>query len=437
MDYEQALSSLFGLIDYERRNDTPTFDLASFRDFLRTVGSPHRALKRPILIAGTKGKGSTAAFIASVLKAAGYTTGLFTSPHLKDVRERIRIDGTPMSEHEFAQLVGLLMPLVDREKSSFRTVFEILTAMAFMYFSRRPTDVAVLEVGMGGRLDATNVVTPILSVVTPISYDHTSILGESLEQIAREKSGIVRSGGLAISAPQREPVRSVLEERCAQMGSGLVFSDSDWTVVSKSLEGQTFSHRGQEYTIPLLGEHQVQNAILAMASVGHLNRNDLRVTTADLKRGLAEVTWDGRMQLLFRSPFVLVDGAHNGESAAALNKAVRDYFSYEKLILILGISRNKDIRSVIDPLSEIADEIIFTRAKLPKAEKPELLRRTYSGTLRASIEPGIVQALKRAFSIAGDSDLILVTGSLYLVGEAVALPGSWFRQSRQRLRPGK
>jgi dihydrofolate synthase/folylpolyglutamate synthase len=322
--------------------------------------------------------------------------------------------------------------LVDREKSSFRTVFEILTAMAFMHFSRRSADVVVLEVGMGGRLDATNVVTPVLSVITPISYDHTSILGESLEQIAREKSGILRSGGLAISARQPETVRSVLQEKCAQVNSRLVFTGSDWTVVSKSLEGQTFTYDGQEYTIPLLGEHQVQNAVLALGAIGHLHRQGLRVTAADLGRGLAEVKWDGRMQLLSRSPFVLVDGAHNGESAFALKKAVGEYLSYEKLILILGISRNKDVGSIIDPLSEIADEIIFTRATLPKAEQPERLRRTYNGTLRTWTEPGLAQSLERAFSIAGDSDLILVTGSLYLVGEAIALSESSFRQSRQR-----
>ncbi len=432
MDYEQACNTLFGLIDYERKNDTPNFDLRSFRDFLGGAGSPHQNLENPILIAGTKGKGSTAAFIASVLKAAGYTTGLFTSPHLLSVRERIKIDGVPIAEKDFAELVSILMPLVDRGKSSFRTVFEILTAVAFLHFSRKQTDAAVLEVGMGGRLDATNVVTPILSVITSISYDHTAFLGDSLEQIAREKGGIVRPGGIAISAPQPEEVRSVLKELCAQADSRLVFSGEDWEVVSKSLEGQKFAYHGEEYSIPLLGAHQVENGVLAIEAVRELEKRDLKVTETDVKKGLATVEWDGRMHLLLRSPLVLIDGAHNGESALALKKGVCDYLQYENLILIMGISKNKDFRSIVDPLSEIADRIIFTRANLPKAETPERLLEAYSGDVRASAEPDVTRSLERAFSVAGERDLILITGSLYLVGEALAVPQSRYHQWRRR-----
>jgi dihydrofolate synthase/folylpolyglutamate synthase len=428
MDYEQACTSLLGLIDYERKNDTPSFDLKGFKDFLARVGSPERDVANPILIAGTKGKGSTAAFIASVLRTAGYTTGLFTSPHLESIRERIQADDSLISEAEFAELMSRLIPLVDMSKSSFRTVFEVLTAMAFIYFNVKKTDVSVLEVGMGGRLDATNVVTPILSVITSISFDHTAILGDSLERIAREKSGIVRPGGTAISSPQPQVVRTVLAEVCSEVGSRLIFSGEDWEILSSSLEGQSFAYRGQEYSIPLLGEHQVENAALAVETLQELGKRGLKVTAADVKTGLAGVEWKGRMQLLSRSPLVMVDGAHNGESALALKKAVSDYLEYDNLIVILGISKTKALKTIIDPLSEIADEIIFTRASLPKAERPERLLEAYDGDVEASTEPDITRSLERAFSIAKVNDLVLITGSLYLVGEAIGLLKSSSRQ---------
>jgi dihydrofolate synthase/folylpolyglutamate synthase len=434
MDFEDARRFLFGLIDYERKNETPNFDLGSFERFLSKAGSPHRDLSNPILIAGTKGKGSTAAFIASVLQAAGYTTGLLTSPHLQSVRERIKVDGVSISEDDFAELVDFLKPLVDKGRSSFRTVFEILTAMAFLHFNKKRTEMAVLEVGMGGRLDATNVVTPILSVLTSVSYDHTAFLGGSLEEIAREKLGIVRSSGTAISAPQEEVVRSVLKEVCAQVSSELFFSGEDWEVLSKSLEGQRFEYGGEEYLIPLLGEHQVENGVLAIDTIKLLGQQGFEVAASDVKRGLREVEWPGRMQRLYRSPLVVVDGAHNGESARALRRAVGDYLEYRNLVLILGISKSKDLRSILDPLSEIADQIIFTRANLPRAETPERLLEAYNGGAATFVESDITNALKKAFSVAGERDLILITGSLYLVGEALDVSRSSFHRWRRRPR---
>lgn len=427
MNYQQACDFLFGLIDYERKNEAPNLDLQSFRNFLSRAGSPDRKLKNPILVAGTKGKGSTAAFIASCLTAAGYCTGFFTSPHLISPRERIKVNGEPISRREFAELMAFLKSFVREEKRSFRTVFEILTAMAFIHFVRKNTDVAVLEVGMGGRLDATNVVRPILSVVTSISLDHTEILGHTLEEIALEKSGIIRSFGVAVSAPQAQVVREVIRDACALRKSKLFFSDGKWGVISRSLRGQEFEYEGERFFIPLLGEHQVENGVLAIDAIRTLNRRGFHVALSNLKIGLEKTEWFGRMQILRSSPLVVADGAHNEESVLALRKAVKDYLSYDRLVLILGISKSKDLRKIIQPLSEIADFVIFTRASLPRAQSPDELLRIHDGEAPASVEPDVKRSLQKAFSIAGRKDLILITGSLYLVGETLALPGKCLR----------
>lgn len=423
MDYQQACRFLFSLIDYERKSEAPNFDLQNFRNFLGRIGSPHEGLKNPILIAGTKGKGSTAAFISSCLQAAGYRTGLFTSPHLITPRERIKVNGVSIPRASFARLVTSLKPFINEERS-FRTVFEILTAMAFIHFVQKNTDVAVLEVGLGGRLDTTNVVNPVLSIITSISLDHTQILGNTMRKIAFEKSGIIRSSGTAISAPQSKEVRRVLQDVSAAMKSQLFFSDGKSEVVSRSLNGQEFEYNGERFFIPLLGEHQVENGRLAIDAIRLLNLQGFCVDLPPLKDGLEKTEWLGRMQILRRSPLVVIDGAHNDESALALRKAVKDYLNYDKLVLILGISKNKDLKGIIHPLSEIADLVIFTRANLPRAQSPEVLLKIYDGEAPAIVTPNIKRSLQRAFSVVGKKGAILVTGSIYLVGETLALPRS-------------
>ncbi len=433
MNYQQASDFLFGLIDYERKNEAPNFDLRSFRDFLSIIGSPHEKLKSPVLIAGTKGKGSTAAFIASCLQTAGYCTGLLTSPHLVSPRERIRVNGIPISRREFARLVTLIRPCIKEEKQPFRTVFEVLTAMAFIHFIHKNTDAAVLEVGMGGRLDATNVVNPVLSVITSISLDHTQILGTTLKEIATEKAGIIRPSGVAVSAPQPKEVRKVLSEVCAVRKSELFFSGQKSEVISRSLRKQEFIYDGTRFSIPLLGEHQVENAMLAIDAIRILNGHGLRVESSQLKLGLGKTKWPGRMQVLRFSPLLVIDGAHNDESALALRDAVRNYLNFDKLVLILGISRNKDMRSIIQPLSDLADLVVFTRANLPRAQSPDELLRIYDGQAPAVVEPDIERSLQRAFSVVGRKDLILVTGSIYLIGEILALPRKYLHSKLQSL----
>ncbi len=434
MNYQHSCDFLFGLIDYERKGEAPNFDLQSFKDFLLQIGSPHKKLKSSVLIAGTKGKGSTAAFISSCLHAAGYCTGLFTSPHLITPRERIKVNGVPISRREFAGLVTFLRPFIKEARQSFRTVFEVLTAAAFIHFARKKTDAVVLEVGMGGRLDATNVVRPVLSVITSISLDHTAILGNTLREIALEKSGIIKPFGIAISAPQPEEVRKTLQNVCVARRSELAFSDAKPKVVCRSLRSQEFEYDGERYVIPLLGEHQVENGMLAIDVIRVLNHHGFHVGLDHLKMGLEKTEWPGRMQILCSSPLVVVDGAHNDESALALRKAVKDYLTYDRLLLILGISRNKDLKNIIRPLSEIADLVILTRAGLPRAQSPEELLSTYDGEATVLAEPDIKRSLARAFSVAGKKDLILVTGSLYLVGETLALPRRHFRPKIPSLR---
>lgn len=352
--YQAAIDYILRFADYERASRSAlVWDLRRMDELLGRLGNP-QAVARSIQIAGTKGKGSTAAMIASVLATAGYRTGLYTSPHLLSFTERIQVDAKPIAAEEFAAVVEKLKPEVEavNQHGAFGelTTFEILTALAFVYFKDRKVDFQVLETGLGGRLDATNVVHSKVCVITSISFDHTDVLGDSLAQIAAEKAGIIKPGSIVICAPQAPEALAVIERACQNKGVRLINMSKHvtWQRKSSSLARQSFHLKGTmhdyEFTIPLLGEHQLENAATAVATLEALAEWGVKVSLEHIAAGLAQVRWPGRLQVLERDPLLIVDGAHNADSAKRLMQALGQYFSFDRLILIIGISFDVSIR---------------------------------------------------------------------------------------------
>jgi len=427
VNYQAALSYILSFTDYEKLPaflyTAANFDLRRMAELLQRVGNPH--LTSPAIhLAGTKGKGSTAAMIASALSAAGYRTGLYTSPHLHTFRERITIDGEMIAEEEFSALTQRLQPEIDgvnrRHNYGELTTFEILTALAFAFFRERRVDFQVLEVGLGGRLDATNVVMPRLSVITSISLDHAAVLGDSLAEIAREKAGIIKPGALVVSAPQPSEAEGVIEEVCRHNRAGLIVVGRGvtWRKLTSDLAGQSFEVTGKagsyQLTIPLLGGHQLENASTAVAAL-----EALAIGADDIARGLAQVRWPGRLEILRHEPLFLVDGAHNADSARRLKEAIEEYLSFDRLILIAGASSDKDIAGIVGELAPLSSLIIVTRSRHPRALAPALLLEELERQgAKGEMAEGVSSAVERALAIAKPGDLICATGSLFVAAEA-------------------
>ena len=439
LTFTDALSYLESFINYERQPRVPytreAFDLSEFERFLTRLNDPHRRLKT-VVVAGTKGKGSTAAMIASMAQASGLKAGLYTSPHLCSIRERIRVDSEIVSEEVFAALVSDLIPHIEAAGMAgvrrFRTFFEILTAMALVHFQSVGVDLAVLEVGMGGRLDATNVATPLVSVITSISLDHTEVLGDTIPKIAREKAGIIKPHGLTVVAPQRPEALAVIREVCSAQGARLfdVSQELHWRPLSYGWEGSVFDLQSAVRTypaleIPLAGPHQLLNAATAIASAEHLQTQGLPISVHGIRRGLKQVQWEGRLETVSRQPWIVLDGAHNRDSARCLREALMSCFQYRRLILVLGISANKNLEGIIEELTPLATVTVATRAMVPRAAPPQRvadLAAKWGGQL--IVEEDTQKALAQAIAATQQDDLLLVTGSLYLVGDAKRLlPG--------------
>jgi dihydrofolate synthase/folylpolyglutamate synthase len=361
------------------------------------------------------------------LTAAGYRTGLYTSPHLVSFRERIRIGDDLISEEEIAALTGRLKTAIDAMAPSLPTFFEAYTALAFMYFSLRKADFAVYETGLGGRLDATNILSPLVSVITPISFDHTDLLGSTLAGIAVEKAGIIKEGSVCVSAPQEEEALGVIEKACLERGANLVLVGREivFDKVKTDDEGGAFDLKGLfgEYTdlrIRLMGSHQIVNAATAVGAVEAMRFSGTSVGSEAVKRGLASTRWPGRCELIKGSPRVLLDGAQNEASARALASTVKRLIKYRKLILVLGVSKDKDVKGILKHLVPISDIIVLTRSNVAdRALEPAAIRDMIKPKEKAAaITDGVGPALKEAFSRAAPQDLVLVTGSLFVVGEA-------------------
>jgi dihydrofolate synthase/folylpolyglutamate synthase len=427
MKYQAALSYILSFTDYEKLPaflyTAANFDLRRMEELLDRLGNPH--LTSPAIhVAGTKGKGSTAAMIASALSVAGYRTGLYTSPHLHTFRERISIDGEMIAEEEFSSLAERLQPEIDevnrRRNYGEITTFEILTALAFAFFRERRVDFQVLEVGLGGRLDATNVVNPQLAVITSISMDHAEVLGDSLARIAMEKAGIIKHGALVVSAPQPVEADLVIDEVCRDNMASLIAVGRDitWEKLTSDLIGQSFQVTGKagsyQLTIPLLGEHQLANATIAVAAL-----EALAIGADDIARGLARVQWPGRLEILGHEPLFLVDGAHNADSARRLRETIEEYFTFDRVILIVGASSDKDIAGIAGELAPISSLAIVARSRHPRALAPgSLLKEFERQGARGELAESVSSAVERALEIAIPGDLICATGSLFVAAEA-------------------
>ncbi|MCE5262095.1 MAG: bifunctional folylpolyglutamate synthase/dihydrofolate synthase [Deltaproteobacteria bacterium] len=410
MNYRETLAYLAGLNPMGIR-----LGLDAIRSLLGQLGNPQESFPS-VLIAGTNGKGSVAAMTASILQAAGFRTGLYTSPDLIDLRERIRIDGRMIGRAEMAACAEEIRVRL-REEVSY---FEFLTAIAFLYFQQQKVDVAVLEVGLGGRLDATNVVTPLVSVITNISLEHRAYLGNTLVEIAREKAGIIKEGGICLTAARQKVVIGLLEAICRERGARLFRVGKE--IRATIHRDGTFSYRGigrphERLRSPLAGRHQIANAALALAAVEQLGESGFRVAEEAVLRGLKRTRWPGRLEILRRAPMLIADGAHNPAGAATLSRALRNDFPHRRLILLFGVLGDKDYRTMARRLFPLADRVIVTRPHSERALSPDRLRACAGYAARVEVIEDPRSALRRALKLAGEDDLVCAAGSLYLVGE--------------------
>jgi dihydrofolate synthase/folylpolyglutamate synthase len=383
VNYQEALEYILRFADYERLpRSGVVWDLSRIERLLERLGNPQFAAKT-VHVAGTKGKGSTAAMITSILKQAGYRVGLYTSPHLLSYTERIRMDGEPISEDEWVRLTEVVKPEVEavNEEGTYGelTTFEIYTAMAFVCYRDMKADYQIMEVGLGGRLDATNVVKPLVCVMTSISYDHTEVLGNTLAKIAGEKAGIIKPGAVAVTSPQKPEAMEVLERVCQEKGVQLVRTGEEvkWEIKEYSPDVQAFHLKGlngeYDLRIPLAGEHQVENAVTAVTTIELLEGMGAKITPENITDGLAKLRWYGRLQVLKKEPWLVVDVAHNTDSMEKLGAALKKHFKFDKLTFILGFSNDKDIKGMIALAAKMTDRIVLTRTHSPRAVKPELL----------------------------------------------------------------
>jgi dihydrofolate synthase/folylpolyglutamate synthase len=466
MSYETAVARMYALGHELAQTPAHKFDLAHMRVLLRAMQRPERRFSS-VLIAGTNGKGSTAATLASILRASGLKTGLYTSPHLVQINERIRINGLPISDDDFA----LLHAEVDRtaehlvargELPWHPSFFEMMTAIAFEYFARQRVDMAVLEVGMGGRLDATNVVEPRLSIITDVSLDHQKFLGTTIGEIAREKAGILRRGGVAVTLPQHPEANDVIGNAILELGARAVnavpyvpplvghesrvaspefrarAAESEKRLTAKGAKKDAeFAENVNRYPLqvmdeeilvetPLVGRHQLRNMALAIAAAVELRDQGFATITAKtIERGIRETRWPGRFQILppgLDSPEMILDVAHNPAGAWALRSALSERYEGRPLILVFGAMRDKAIAEMTEILFPLAERVIATRPDNPRAASPEEIQQAAART-GVEIEnlEDVSAALERAKVLASRRTLVVVTGSIYLVGEVMRL----------------
>ena len=432
MDYQQALDYIFGYTDYEKvpmPHDPDFYDLRRVEELLARLDNPHLKA-RSVHVGGTNGKGSTAAMVASALTASGYTTGLYTSPHLNTIRERFRVNGNLITEEDFTSVVATLKPEVEKvnQRATYGelTTFELLTVLAFTYFTLKGVDFQVLEVGLGGKFDATNVIKPEVCVITSISLDHTEVLGNSLAEIATEKAGIIKPDSPVVLSPQDDDVVQVIEEACRKQEAKLVMAGKDvtWQSLGFDDNGQSLEVKGRldnyQLFIPLLGHYQMENATTAVAALEVLAVKGFNISRDSITNGLARVRWAGRLQILRRYPLLVVDGAHNPDAARKLKQSLTEYFSFNRAILIMGASSDKNIADVVSELVPLFSEVIVTRSRHPRAMDPAQLEAVFSKHgVKTRLVENVSEALSLAMSMAGTKDLICVTGSLFVVAEAI------------------
>lgn len=437
LNYTEAEQYLNSFINYEQIPGVsyaqPGYSLDHIKELLDRIGNP-QFIPKTVHVSGTKGKGSVAAMVAQVLTSSGYRTALYTSPHLLDVRERIKIDGSLISKAEFARVMSEIKPVIEsvkkdtssRQPAYLESYFEVLTVLAFAYFKKKHVDFQVLEVGLGGRLDATNVVNPIVCIVTSISLDHTQVLGNTLEEIARDEAGIIKPGCWVVISPQPEEAASAIADICHRNKSKVVQVGKDvtWHKLGGDLSHQRLVIQGRmdkyEVSIPLLGDFQLENAAAALAALEILASQGFAITATSIAQGLSQVKWPGRFQIVQQHPTVVIDGAHNVESIRRLVNNIKAYFPNRRTFLVLGISLDKDIRGIIGELVPLSAQIVVTKAAHPRAAPASTLAAEFAnrGVKTESIE-SVAEAILRSLSVAKKTDVICVTGSLFVVAEAL------------------
>lgn len=429
MSYHESIQYLYNLQKYGIK-----FGLDNIARLTSELGNPHKQF-HTLHVGGTNGKGSTSAIAASILQAAGFTVGLFTSPHLISFTERIRINGAEITEQDVVGLAEEVRDVALHMADFSPTFFEVVTAMALLYFSRKKIDMAVMEVGMGGRLDATNIITPDATVITEISYDHMDFLGKTLTDIAQEKAGIIRTGIPVVSAYQKPETMDVIEIKAKEHDAELSVYGRDFAsrLHREDASGIVFDYRDAHMTIdnlylPLTGLHQMQNASIAIRAVSLISKP---MNHAVMKEGLKRTKWPGRLEFIHDDPPVLIDGAHNPAAAVVLSQALQDIYlkTYKKIILILGIMGDKDLAGILKPLLPLASHIIFTRPSYTRAASPETLSRVAQSMGFSSVhtthtvKDALLIGMDKAGNFEPGSALIVVTGSFYTIGEAKEVLG--------------
>jgi dihydrofolate synthase / folylpolyglutamate synthase len=449
MSYESAVASMFALGHELATTPSHKFDLLHMRVLLAAMNHPERAFPS-VLIAGTNGKGSTAATLASILQASNLKTALYTSPHLVRINERIRIDGEAISDDDFAALHAQVDDLAERLVAQgdlpwHPSFFEMMTAIAFAHFAKQNVDIAVLEVGMGGRLDATNVVEPLVSVITDISLDHQKFLGNTVAEIAREKVGIIRRGGVVVTLPQQPQANDVIGNTILELDAvGVsavpyvppVSPASNEYRVPSTEKNQVPRYRyplhvmGKQILVetPLVGRHQLRNVALAIAAAEQLSKQGFTgITPESIERGIRDTHWPGRFQVLAPNatrPEIVLDVAHNPAGAWALRSALSERCDERPLIFVFAAMCDKAISEMTEILFPLAERVIATTPNNPRAATPEEIRQAAVRT-GAEIETvaEVKEALHNAFAAAGPESVIVITGSIYLVGEAMQILG--------------
>ena len=423
LEYQRALDYLYSFVNYSLKHASDLakahFDLGRMRDLAAALGNPQEAY--PVLhIAGTKGKGSTAAMCAAALRAAGYRVGLYTSPHLQDFAERIQVNGVPIAHREFAVLVEELKPAA--ESLPFITTFELATALAFLYFERQRVDAAVVEVGLGGRLDATNIVTPAVTVITALGMEHTAVLGNTLSKIAREKGGIIKPKIPLVSSPQREEALATLKDIASEedapfflVGEEIRFSPRTHTLDFQTFTLQWKDESPREYRIPLLGAYQVENAAAAYGALRLFSERALPLSEEAITDGFAQVTWPGRFEIFRRDPPIVLDSAHTVESAKRLRQALDAYFPNLPVVLIFGVSEDKNAVEMLRSLAPRVQRVFLTQSTHPRALDVEtLLKAANQAEVQSEATDSVEDAVERALEEAEGGMILLSAGSIFV-----------------------
>jgi len=433
--YEQALDYLFARTDYEKqerlRYNVTTFNLNRMQKLLSLVGNPHKKI-HTVHIGGTKGKGSTATMLARMLEANGYNVGLYTSPHVVHLHERIAVNSKMINDSEMCGLLNrIYAPVEKMSKTDPPTFFEIMTALAFMYFLDKAVDIAVIETGLGGRLDSTNVIRPKVVGITSLSIDHQNLLGDTIDSIAKEKAGIFKRGVPAITVQQEPSAMRVLQSQATAVKAPLSVTGSD---IDFSHRFETSREHGphtriclttptskfEHLRVPLHGKHQAINCGLALAMLDKLKSAGYKIDNNKAAKGLNKVSLPGRMEMIWDDPRIMIDAAHNAASIQALIYAIGQNIPYDSMVVIFGCNNDKDVKGMLQKLQYGADKVIFTRSNSAKAMSPEDLAEMYTEICGKMCQtaPSLGQALQLAKSAVGKEDLICITGSFYLIGQA-------------------